>query len=90
MVNGTSAGLPMSTPVSTDRRHEDRAVLGVEAAGELDLLRLLAGRQARAEEGLGRLVLLRRRLVQVDPARIVGHAVAVATATVRGPFSERL
>jgi hypothetical protein len=57
-------------------RHEDRAVLGVEAARILDLLTFLAGRDRGAEEALRGLVLLGRRLVEVDPDGIGRRIVA--------------
>ena len=57
--------------------HVDRAVLGVEAARELDLLRLLAGQQAGAEKGFGGAILLGARLEHVHPGGPLRHAAAL-------------
>ncbi len=64
--------------------HEHRPVLQVEAARELDLLGLLARRQACMEKGFRRLVLGARRLVEVDPAHLGRQCLALDDRNRRG------
>ena len=71
--------------------HVDGAVLGIEAARELDLLRLLAGRQAGAEKGFRRAILLGAGLEHIHPAGAVGHKAAlVARQWHRPVFGEAI
>src|SRR5882724_9301492 len=51
------------------RRHVARGVFDVEAAGNLDFLHVLPGRHRDAREPLHGVILLRRRLDQIDPDR---------------------
>ena len=53
------------------RRHVARAVLDIEAAGNLDLLHVLPGRHRDPGQPLHRLVLLGGRLDEVDPDRVL-------------------
>ena len=53
------------------RGHVAGAVLDIEPAGNLDFLHVLPGRNRDPGQPLHRLVLLRRRLDEVDPDRIV-------------------
>ena len=69
--------MPVLDAVERAQRHVERAVLLVEAARRLDLAHVLAGRDLHADALLDELVLLARRLLEVDPGRVVGDSLAL-------------
>ena len=62
------------------RGHVARAVLDIEAAGDLDLLHFLARRHRDAQELFDQLVFRHRRRDQIDPYRLAGKAAPGSTS----------
>ena len=58
------------------RRHEPRAILHIEPAGDLDLLHFLAGRQRDAEGAFDQFVLCGGRRIKIEPHGAVGELAA--------------
>ncbi len=60
------------------RRHEPRAILHIEPAGDLDLLHFLARRQRDAERALDQLVLCGGRRIKIEPHGAVRELAAAS------------